>query len=164
MKVLKSIDKIIIYVSKDYLKDEIYSKVEYEELIKNVMIKLKKRYNEDIQGFYEAVVYENKNYGFIVELTKDGEIDLFKDLIDLKVIIKKDEDFLLEWDDYFLIKDLDYVYYYGKKYYTSINLLDSYKLKTLSEHYKVIYGSEKENIKKRLKEKIKNKRVKNSIY
>ena len=151
MKVKNSDNKIIIYLQEQLEFNNKSIKKVYEERIKEIMLKLKKRYRENLAGFYEAHLYENKKYGYRVELEREQEIDLFPDLIDLKLTIKEDEDFLMEWEDYFLIKNKPKVYYADQKYYTYLDDFTKDELLNYNEHYQILYGKAKDSKTKKLK-------------
>ena len=147
LKVINDNKKIIIYAEGESCNE--FTKYEYEEKIKDLLLKLKKRYDFSLSGFFEAKLYENSKYGFIVELTQEQEIELFPDLIDMRLVIKSDN-FLLEWSDYFLINNKN-VYTANKKYYTYINDFSYDELIKYKEHYNILYGDEKLKIQGKLK-------------
>ena len=94
-------NKFIIYLNSSYMnlnKDNLY------DSIKNILIKVRKKYAYDIYGYYDVNIYETKNLRTIIEFIKKDQDDYFKNNIDLKIsYINKD--FILRIDDYTLLNN-----------------------------------------------------------
>ena len=144
-------DNIIVFIYKninEYLKE----KEEIEENIKKILINIKKNYKKKISGYYKIKIYQNKNYGIILEIEKEEDFDFFPDVVDLKVELEEDSDIYLKVDDYFLINDLSkQIYTYDNNYYINVNELEKKEIILLSDFYKLIYGKELEKIKNKFK-------------
>ncbi len=112
-------EKIVLYLYNYFFKSE--EKLEITKEIKKIFIKLIKYYNLKIGGVYNVLVYDNKNYGTILEIEKTSELLFNPDLIDIKVKIFKDNDFYLKTKDYFEIAQFNNIYYDGNYYYLDIS-------------------------------------------
>ena len=139
-------DKIILYLYNYFFKTEEKDIIIRE--IKKIFIRLIKNYHFKIGGIYDVLVYENKDYGTILEIEKKEELLFNPDLIDIKVRIIKDIDFYYKTSDYFIIENYNNIYYQDSYYYLKIN--DKLDLLSLSE-----FGSIEYNLDKKIKSMIK---------
>ena len=139
-------DKIILYLYNYFFKTEEKDIIVRE--IKKIFIRLIKNYHFKIGGIYDVLVYENKNYGTILEIEKKEELLFNQDLIDIKVRIIKDIDFYYKTSDYFIIENYNNIYYQDNYYYLKIN--NNLDLISLSE-----FGSIEYNLDKKIKSMIK---------
>lgn len=131
-------DKIVLYVINQKIDFDIFCKEKIESFLKNIIVKLKKK-GHKISGFYNVNVYQNNNYGFIVEFKKESDLDFFPDLIDLKMNIFYDSDIYLELDDYFLIDRYANKFCLNDKWYVNINNLSNMDLIRLIEFCNINY-------------------------
>jgi len=120
MLIIREYDNLfIIRFFKEYLDNiNIYDKDNILNLFRDVLIKLKNKYN--VSGYINIDVYLNDDYGIIMEV-----INLYNDgdNINVKVKFHLDSIFLYEINDY---NDLSgNVYYYNGKFY-STNIDNSY--------------------------------------
>ena len=151
MKIQISDENITIYIF-NKIKKENLEKENLEEYIKQIIINIKNRYKKKISGYYQIYVYQNDNYGIIIDMEKIDELDLFPDIIDLKVEVIYNSDIYLQFQDYFLIEKLsNNVYYYNDNYYINIDDIKKDEIIKLSEFYTVIYGKELYNLEEQLK-------------
>ncbi len=139
-------DKIILYLYNYFFKTEEKDIIVRE--IKKIFIRLIKNYHFKIGGIYDVLVYENKDYGTILEIEKKEELLFNPDLIDIKVRIIKDIDFYYKTSDYFIIENYNNIYYQDNYYYLKIN--DNLDLISLSE-----FGSIEYNLDNKIKSMIK---------
>ena len=145
------ISKIIFY----FLKVEIFKSLinfdischsEVENYIKQLMLSLKRKgYN--ISGFYIVKVYYNESFGLIIKIIKEDDLELFKELVDLKITIYPKSKMFLEIDDYFLIKNYKDIYLANGKYYIDVNLIKEDDLFKLCEFSKVVLEEDFKKIK-----------------
>ncbi len=135
MKIDYRDDKWIIYLYQYKLTIDDTNELNRE--IKNIFIKLIKMYYIDFLGFYMVHIYENKKYGFILEIYKIYENDF--NIIDLKLVIHKDVPFYLEMDDYLFDYKLNNLFVMNNKYYIDIKYLE--KLVFYMEYGKLVYNS-----------------------
>lgn len=107
--------------------------------VKELIIKLKRKYRRKISGLYNANIYINKNYGIIIDLIKEEDIDFFSDMVDLKIILHENEEMYLSFDDYFLLRQKK-IFFLNNKYYININSLNRKELLKMYEFCNIIYG------------------------
>ena len=118
MKVEFKNEKIIVYL---YNYDiDINNIDEINDWIKKLFIKLIKRYKLDFYGYNIVSVYHNKKYGLVLETTKLYQI-YHSSVIDLKIIIYKDVEMYLEFDDYYFLNQPKHLFMKNNKYYLNIN-------------------------------------------
>lgn len=144
-------DKLIYYINKKCIDFDTENKESFEKYIKELVLNIKKIYGYKISGTYNVHIFENKNFGLIIEFIKKEELNFFSDLIDLKLSIFYDSEIYLKLEDYFLIKKYKNIYYYDDFFY--INVDETYKkdLLILSEFSDFIYGDNLSEIKSNLK-------------
>ena len=150
MKIDVHDNDITIYINKVFIDFDIKEKQELERFIMNIVLKIKKKKNNKLSGFYKAFVYINNNYGIIIDLIKQDDLDLFPELIDLKLIIFYDSEIYLKTNDYFKVKDLNKYYKYSNNYYINISEINNNELLKLIEFSKIIYGNESYNLNEKL--------------
>ena len=151
MKIIFNDDNFTLYLTK-----AITLELEnIKENIKKTLMKIKKRYKKNISGFYKVKIYINKKYGSILEFIKEDDLELFKDIIDLKLTINEKAPIYLEIEDPLQINNLKKIYILNNKYYVDIDKLTKKELYKLIEFSKIIYGETLENIKQNVKELIK---------
>ena len=131
-------NKIVLYVINKKVDFDIFSKEKIEEFIKKIILKLRKK-DYKIAGFYNVKVYQNNNYGFIMGLEKESDLDFFPDLIDLKLNIFYDSDFYLEFDDYFFVDKYVDIFRLKDKWYLNIKDLSDKEFIQLSEFGNINY-------------------------
>ena len=133
MKIKYLDNKIIVYLPGNRL--TINNIEELNKEIKNIIIKLIKRYNIDFYGYSKVTIYNNEYYGNILEIEKIYQT--YQKNIDLKIIIYRFITMYLEFDDYlFLDRPKDLIIKDGK-YYLKID--KNLNLLKYIEYGKVIY-------------------------
>lgn len=132
---------MIIKIPINDIKFNILDKEEVEIYLKELMINLKRR-NPSISGFYDVKIYHNKKYGLIIYITKEDDLELFKELIDLKITVYDDSTMYMEVNDYFLIKDCKDIYASNNKYYIDIEELTKDQILSLSEFSRILLKDE----------------------
>ena len=142
MKIISNGDKLSVFVidNKDIDLDNL------DMYMKELIIKLRRKYRKDIYGFYKVDVYVKDKIGMIIDFNLEEEIDFFKDLVDLKVVVHEDVDVFLKFSDYFLF-DNKKVYFFEGEYYVDIDDLSDEEFLEKLEFCKVIYGEELSDIK-----------------
>jgi len=121
MKVKYQNNKIIIYLYNELI--DVSHLDEINDKIKNIFIRLMKRYDVNFFGYSIVNVYYNKKYGIILEIVKlyDNEYGT----IDLKVILYRNVTMYLVFDDiYFDYRGKNY-YYKNKKFYLNVENIDN---------------------------------------
>ena len=142
MKIISNGDKLSVFVI--YNKDIDLNNLDM--YMKELIIKLRRKYRKDIYGFYRVDVYVKDKIGMIIDFNLEEEIDFFKDLVDLKVVVHEDVDVFLKFSDYFLF-DNKKVYFFEGEYYVDIDDLSDEEFLEKLEFCKVIYGEELSDIK-----------------
>ena len=142
MKIISNGDKLSVFVidNKDIDLDNL------DMYMKELIIKLRRKYRKDIYGFYKVDVYVKDKIGMIIDFTLEEEIDFFRDLVDLKVVVHEEADVFLKFSDYFLF-DKKKVYFFEGEYYVDIDDLSDEEFLEKLEFCKVIYGEELSDIK-----------------
>ena len=123
MKVKNIDNKIVVYLYKSLLNVDNLDKLHQE--IKKIFIKLIKIYKLDFFGLNLVHVYQNKYYGNILEIEKVHEQVFNLDIIDLKLIVHKNNNFYLEMDDYLIDDNFDNLIFYNNKYYLNLEKIDN---------------------------------------
>ena len=114
-------NSFVIYLNSSYIKDtEEISK----EIIKNIILLIKKRYSFKIFGFYEVNIYKIKNLINILVFKKIDNDELFFNSVDLKIINHK-ELIRIDFDDFKLMENINF---------DKINSFNVYKI---CEHYSI---------------------------
>mgnify|MGYP004509390889 CR=1 FL=1 len=143
MKIELTNEKIVVYLNNYYFNTSDKDKLIRE--IKNLFIKLIKIYKLSFSGIYKVNLYENKIYGSILEIIKQEELLFSRDLIDIKVSVKKNNDIYLKTSDYFVFENYKNIYYKDNNYY--LNILDTSNYLKLIEFCKIVYNIEKSDLK-----------------
>lgn len=143
MKIELTNEKIVVYLNNYYFNTSDKDKLIRE--IKDLFIKLIKIYKLSFSGIYKVNLYENKIYGSILEIIKQEELLFSRDLIDIKVSVKKNNDIYLKTSDYFVLANYQNIYYKDNNYY--LNILDTSNYLKLIEFCKIVYNIEKSDLK-----------------
>lgn len=142
MKIETEQSKIIIYLS--FFDKETKFDCS-EENFKELFLKLKKYYKLDLKGYLKINVYQDNNYGVILEIIKEDieYIDYFNNQVEMKIIIY-DEEFLYLLNNVYDIKILKKGQIYQKdNIYFKINKkLAKNEMLNLLENVKIIYEPE----------------------
>ena len=131
MKVTKINDIIIVFLNKfnNYNLDE--------DNFKDI-IKILEHHNIKIKGYYDAYIYEDNNYGVVIELIENNlGYDDFNDIIDMRIVVKH-TNFLYKIDDILPIK-AKYKLYSNKDLYMEIIEIDDKNMAYLIENSQIIY-------------------------
>ena len=144
MKVISKNDKISVFV----IDKKVVDKDNINEYMKKFILKLRK-YRDDIHGFYRVDVYNNK-FGVCIDFIKEDDIEIFNDMVDLKIVLYDSEDIFLKFDDYFLL-NRDDIYFFRGSYYVGLNNLSYLEYLSICEYCSFIYGEDYKNIKFNLK-------------
>lgn len=142
MKIISNGDKLSVFVinNKDIDLDNL------DMYMKELIIKLRRKYRKDIYGFYKVDVYVKDKIGMIIDFNLEEEIDFFRDLVDLKVVVHEDADLFLKFSDYFLF-DNKKVYFFEEEYYVDINDVSDKEFLEKLEFCNLVYGEELSDIK-----------------
>ena len=142
MKIISNGDKLSVFVINN--KDIDLNNL--DTYMKELIIKLRRKYRKDIYGFYKVDVYVKDKIGMIIDFNLEEEIDFFRDLVDLKVVVHEDVDVFLKFSDYFLF-DKKKVYFFEGEYYVDIDDVSDKEFLEKFEFCDTVYGEELSNIK-----------------
>lgn len=132
MKLIVEDDKIIVFLNNLNLKSSINSQ------IKDIIKMIQKKYNIQ-NSFYDIFVYNDNNYGSILEI---NIADSYFEQIDITII----KNVFLYQVDFFCLKDATY-YKYNNKLYLKLNKkINEILLGKLIECSQIIYGDEAKKI------------------
>ena len=145
MKVISRNDKISVFL----MGENVLDKDNIMGQIKELIIKLKRKYNKTISGFYRVNIYETK-ICTIIDLIQEEEIDFLKDIIDLKIVICENEDIYLGFEDYYLFKNRK-KYFLNNKYYVNLKEISKKEYLKVCEFCNIVYGEELSKIKQNKK-------------
>ena len=142
MKIISNGDKLSVFVINN--KDIDLNNLDM--YMKELIIKLRRKYRKDIYGFYKVDVYVKDKIGMIIDFNLEEEIDFFRDLVDLKVVVHEDADLFLKFSDYFLF-DNKKVYFFEEEYYVDIDDVSDKEFLEKFEFCDTVYGEELSDIK-----------------
>ena len=90
--------------------------------IKQVFMKLMKKYKINFFGYSEVCIYNNDKYGNILEIEKIYDNSEFNmNTIDLKIIVYKNVPMYLEFNDFYFTKIPKHLIIKDNKYYIDIS-------------------------------------------
>ena len=135
MKIVNDNNKINIFMLENSLNVNNYNELNSE--IKNLFIKLIKKYKLDLFGYLKVTVFHNNICGNYLEIDKLYNSGYKEDIIDLKIIVYKNVPVYLEFDEYPLLAIGKKIKCLNNKYYLEIdNSMDLYQY---LEYGKIIY-------------------------
>lgn len=136
-------DNLYVYICKNL---DLQNKDEKDltEIIKNIIIALRKHYNYVLNGFYEINIYPN-NYKTILNISKIDEY--IKTSIDLRILIDNKEKIYLKTKDLFIFKDYNEILTDGTYYYLNTSKVLEKDILFFSEFCDIILESSLSNIK-----------------
>ena len=108
---------------------------ELSEYLKNIFSKIKDKYDIEIYGYYDVVIYLNKIYGMIIKLIKEDTeyLNYYSKQIEMKIVIADDNLLLYKINDFDgLDKNIisnSNIYLYDKNLYLELN--DNYNFISL---------------------------------
>lgn len=146
MKCIFEDNIILIYVQKSNINEKNFEKLSYiEEYFKNIFLKIKQKYNIDMNGFYFVNVYIDSIYGIILEIKEEKLefIDYYDDAVDMKLSLYQ-EPFLYRIEDILdLQKSLkpkfDIYLYQNNWYIKPKDLTEDTLLYKILEYTEIIY-------------------------
>lgn len=142
MKIISNGDKLSVFVINN--KDIDLNNLDM--YMKELIIKLRRKYRKDIYGFYKVDVYIKDKIGMIIDFNLEEEVDFFRDLVDLKVVVHEEADVFLKFSDYFLFNNKK-VYFFEEEYYVDINDVSDKEFLEKLEFCNLVYGEELSDIK-----------------
>lgn len=104
--------------------------------IQMLVLKIRKNYHLDLNGYYHLDVYIKK-----ILILEFEQIDEYEDEVDLNITVHLNTPILVGFDDYFLIPEKKY--YYQEKYYVPIEKIEYEKY---VEFLEIVYNEEAREI------------------
>lgn len=139
-------DLLIIYLYN--VKLNLSENVELVKSIKDILVKIMNNNEISFGGIYKVVIYENKYYGYIIEINKIKEFE-YSDFIDLKIEIRLDQTFYLITNNYYYLENINNVYFYNNQYY--VNICEFKNVNFIFEYGNIIYNKYENMISKSVK-------------
>lgn len=133
---------------------DIYNQVKVQELTKEIIKKINKK--NKLYGLTYLEIYQDINYGTIIQIKNDKNIYYKKDEIEVKIIIHTDTPLLYKIDYFDIKKDYkNKIYYYKNNFYLELeNKINKDKYLRLLEVSEVIYEDTYQIINNGLKIKV----------
>lgn len=133
---------------------DIYNQVKVQELTKEIIKKINKK--NKLYGLTYLEIYQDINYGTIIQVKNDKNIYYKKDEIEVKIIIHTDTQLLYKIDYFDIKKDYkNKIYYYKNNFYLELeNKINKDKYLKLLEVSEVIYEDTHQIINNGLKIKV----------
>lgn len=152
LKTIFQDDKIIVFLRRTAVHNfDLHDEDKLEQYFKDLFLSLKKRYDLEINGYYNVDVYFDSYYGMILEI-ENMNVDYYRyfSQIDMKINVLKDSSFLYEIDYECLDKiDLSKCICYQQKdkMYLQFNQdIDDIALGYILEYARIIYGDKTKDI------------------
>ena len=149
---------IIIYINKNIIKNiDLNDKEKIERLIK----KINQKYNIELCGYYNALIYVDKTYGLIIEIIKEEleYMDYFNNDLEINIEIIEDS-FLYKIEDIYSAQkllDKTIIRKYKDNLYLETKNVENIELGIIIENSKITYGNEAKEV------KIKGKIIKSEV-
>ncbi len=133
---------------------DIYNQVKVQELTKEIIKKINKK--SKLYGLTYLEIYQDINYGTIIQVKNDKNIYYKKDEIEVKIIIHTDTPLLYKIDYFDIKKDYkNKIYYYKNNFYLELeSKINKAKYLRLLEVSEVIYEDTYQIINNGLKIKV----------
>lgn len=136
-------EDIDVFVNKFYFDDfSIKDKDDLLITIRDIILKIDNRYHLNLSGFYKIKAYVNQKIGAFLNMIKIDDNE-FTNEVDFRIIIYKNEKFLLETDEYDLCKEATKWYHNGK-FYIDVDEIDDCIF--YLDMVNVIYGEGVKNV------------------
>ena len=133
-----------------------------EDYFKDLFLKLKQN-DISIGGYYQIKIYQDNDYGLIVELEKEDldNYGYFEDQIDMRLVVMPNKKFMYLLNDQFLLNDeilnkLDIYLYKNQTIALMKESLNEIELGILLEHASILYKDDSNLILKNAKRCLKN--------
>ena len=152
---------IISQISKDNYQIKLPSKIiniydhtEIQNITKKVIKKIKK--NSKLYGLAILEIYQDINYGTIIEIKNIKKIFSSKDELEIKITIHTDTPFLYKIDYFDITKNnKDNIYYYQNNFYLELNKpINKRKYLDILEKSEILYNDTYKIINEGLKIKV----------
>lgn len=139
-------EKLIIYLYNHKL--ELSNNKELVKELRDILIKINNNYEFDLGGIYNALIYENYYYGYVIEIDKIKKFE-YSDYIDLKIKIKYNQPFYCFFDNYKYIENCRNIYFDNNLYIVNIDELSN--VNSIFEFGDIVYNNYLEILSKSVK-------------
>ncbi len=131
-------DLITVFINNFYFKEINFSKkIEIISIIKDLISKIDKRYQLNLNGFYKIKVYPNQKLGVFLDIIKIDDNE-FSSGADFRIVIYQEAKFFLETDNYEILDKKVDKRIYKNKFYIDIDDISDFNL--LSDFCNIVYG------------------------
>ncbi len=151
MKLILEDNKLIIFLNKLYISNfDFEEQSNTEFFLRNLISKIKNKYNVDFEGYYNINIYTDNIYGIVINIEKENleYFDYFNGQVEFSVKVIK-SDFLYKLEEP-LDKELisKFVIYRNKDifYLKPKEKLSNRELGILLENAKIIFSSKTKDI------------------
>lgn len=154
MKIEKKDNNLIVFLNKKIIsKINMNNKIELEKSFQKIFDKLNTIYDMDINGSYEINMYNNEQYGIILEIKqKENEYFEYYNTIDMNITMSKYKDILYKINNYNKkIIENSTIYIYNGEIYIEPKDIDFETLGIIIENSEIIYGKKTSIIKNNAK-------------
>lgn len=133
-------------------------KEKLEDYFKEIFNEIKKRYNFDVSGYYDIVVYNNELFGMILTMKKEEfeYYDYFDNQVEMKIVISPYNEFIYKLENNDLninLKNSDIYLHNGNIYILPNKDIKNIEFGYILEYTTVIYGHKAEEIIKNAKKR-----------
>jgi hypothetical protein len=150
MKIEKKDNTLIVFLNKKIIsRINLNNRIEQEKSFQKIFDRLNTIYNLEINGQYEINMYNNEQYGIILEIKqKESEYFDYYDTIDMNIIISKYNDIIYRVENLYKVENTD-IYIYNGEIYIEPKNIKFEKLGLIMENSEIIYGKKANIIKKK---------------
>ena len=124
---------------------------ELETRFKNIFNQIKLRYDIDVNGYYNIVVYKDDIYGMILSIEKEDldYLDYFDNQVEMRIVISPYDKFVYKLNNNDLnvpINNSDLYNYLGNLYIVPSSNINNVEFAMIMEYTTIIYGEEASKI------------------
>ncbi len=150
MKIEKKDNNLIVFLNKKNIPQiDLNNKIELEKNFQKIFNKLNTIYDMEINGYYDINMYNNEQYGMILEIKqKDSDYFEYYDTVDMNITLSKYKDILYKIENFNKkIIDNSTIYIYKGEIYIEPKNIEFQKLGLIIENSEIIYGKKTNTIK-----------------
>lgn len=145
---IKIIDEnnFILFIIDSKMMPNLNCEKELSAYLKNIFLNIKEKYELDVYGYYNAIIYIDDSYGMIIKLTREDSeyISYYNKQVEMKIIIANKTIILYKINDFEGIDDniinTSNIYFYDKNLYLQLKEKHNYfDLGKFLEFAEIIY-------------------------
>lgn len=147
MKIELRDDNFIVFLfTNDIKKICINNKVDLEDYLKKIFMKLEKVYNIDMYGNYDVEIFKDSNYGIVLSIKKNSDcyVDYYDSDLEMDICISKYVGFAYKLKGHInkkILKKCD-IYKYKDGFYLYPKKISFIDLGYIIENCKIIFGED----------------------